>query len=157
MKTVEDAMEENVIILNKSDKISDANKILAKFGISGVPIVDDDNNLVGILSEGDIMSLIEVPELDINPILPSPLDVFELPIRMKHEFDLIEAAIKKASSLIVEEIMTTNVITISGKNSLSDAAEIMDKKSVNRLPVLNENNELVGIITRGDIIAALVE
>ncbi|MDO9045962.1 MAG: CBS domain-containing protein, partial [Methanobacteriaceae archaeon] len=94
---------------------------------------------------------------NLNLILPSPLDLIELPIRMKAEYDEISAGLKKASLVRVHEIMTKKLITISPEKSISDAAEQMDMHKVKRLPVLDDKGNLIGIITRGDIIGALVK
>lgn len=155
MIKIEEAMEKNVILMKKQDTIADAAKVFIENKISGVPIIDNDE-LVGILSEGDIMKLLEVHSPNLNLILPSPFDLIEMPIRMKHEYDETVNGIEKASLIKIEDIMTKKVITIPVDEDISDAAEIMDKNDIKRIPVVDDNNELVGIITRGDIVKALV-
>jgi CBS domain-containing protein len=157
MISVQDAMQKDVITLRRVDKIEDAAKILREKKISGAPVVDEDNKMIGIVSEGDIMRLLEFHSPNLNLILPSPLDLIELPIRMKSEYDEISAGLKKASLVLVQEIMTRKVINISPEKSISDAAELMDSHKVKRLPVVDEKGDMVGIITRGDIIGALVK
>src|SRR5665648_79711 len=103
MITVEDAMEKNVIVFEAEDKISDIAAILRKNKISGAPIVNDDQKITGIVSEGDIMRLIEVHSPKINLILPAPLDLIELPLKMQHEFDEISKGLKKTASVMVGE------------------------------------------------------
>jgi CBS domain-containing protein len=156
MISVQNAMEKNVITLRRVDKIEEAAKALRKNKISGAPVMDEDQNMVGIISEGDIMRLLEVHSPNLNLILPSPLDLIELPIRMKHEYDEISEGIKKAALVLTQEIMTKKVVSISPNKSISDAAELMDSHRIKRLPVV-DNGELVGIITRGDIIGAMVK
>lgn len=157
MITVEDAMEKNVVVLKAEDKISDVAEILRRNKISGAPVVNDDQKVVGMVSEGDIMRLIEVHSPKINLIMPAPLDLIELPLRMKHEYDEMAKGLKKAATVNIGEIMTKKVFSISRDASISDAAEMMDSKDVNRLPVVDEEGKLVGIITRGDIIGAMVK
>lgn len=157
MISVQDAMQKEVITLRRVEKIEEAARILREKKISGAPIVDEDNKMIGIVSEGDIMRLLEFHSPNLNLILPSPLDLIELPIRMKAEYDEISAGLKKASLVLVQEIMTKKVITITPEKSISDAAEQMDMHKVKRLPVLDEKGDLIGIITRGDIIGALVK
>lgn len=89
MIRVKDAMQSHVITVRKNSRIHDAARILRENRISGAPVVDDDGNLVGIISEGDIMRLIEVHSPSLNLLMPSPLDLLELPLRMKHEYDEI--------------------------------------------------------------------
>jgi Predicted transcriptional regulator, contains C-terminal CBS domains len=154
---VEDAMQKNVITIKNDMKIEEAARILRENRISGAPVIDKNNRLVGILSEGDIIRLIEVHSPKLNLILPSPLDLIELPIRMKHEYDEIVKGLKKAAVTLVDEIMTRKPITIRPGQSVSDAAELMDKHKIKRLPVVDDEGNLMGIITRGDIIGALVK
>lgn len=156
MIQVEDAMERNVIKFHADDKISDVAQALRDKKISGAPIVDDNLKVIGIISEGDIMRLLEVHSPRLNLILPSPLDLIELPIRMKYEMDEIAEDMNRAASVLIGEIMTKKVFTIKAKEDISDAAQFMDTHSVNRLPVVDEEGKLIGIITRGDIISAMV-
>ena len=156
MIQVKDAMEKNVIKFHADDKISDVAQILRDNKISGAPIVDDNNKVIGIVSEGDIMRLLEVHSPRLNLILPSPLDVIELPLRMKYELDEIAEDMNRAASVIIGEIMTKKVFTIKEEDDISDAAQFMDTHSINRLPVVDDEGKLIGIITRGDLISAMV-
>ena len=155
MITVEDAMQQDVIKFKDVDTINYVSSVLRGKNISGAPIVDDDNKVIGIVSEGDIMRLIEVHSPNLNLLLPAPFDLIELPVRMRVGLDEIAEDVGKAASVLVGEIMTKHVVSIKKDASISDAAALMDSKKVNRLPVVDENKKLLGIITRGDIIGAL--
>ncbi len=157
MIQIRNAMQKEVITFNGADKISEASKILRDHKISGAPVVDEGNKVIGILSEGDIIRLLEVHSPNLNLILPAPFDLIELPVRMKYEFDEIAAGINKAAVEKVQSIMTKQVKTITPEKSISDAAELMEKHNINRLPVVDEEDKLLGIITRGDIIGAMVK
>ncbi|OPX60548.1 MAG: Inosine-5'-monophosphate dehydrogenase [Methanobacterium sp. PtaB.Bin024] len=153
---IQDAMEKEVIKFQIDNRIIDVAGSLRENKISGAPVVDKEGNLVGIISEGDIMRLIEVHSPHMNLILPAPLDLIELPVRMKYEMDEITEDMNKAASLLIGEIMTKKVITIGPEADISDAARLMDTHDVKRLPVVDSDGKMVGIITRGDIIGALV-
>jgi CBS domain-containing protein len=75
---------------------------------------------------------------------------------MKYELDTIAEDMQRDASTVIDQIMTKKVIKIGPEASISDAAELMDKHKVNRLPVTNGECKLIGIITRGDIIGAMV-
>ena len=156
MIKIKDAMKNDVLILNKEEKITDAAKLFAKNKISGAPVMDE-NKIVGILTEGDIMKLFDVHSPNLNLILPSPLDVIEMPIRMKHEYDETVKGIKKASLTLVKDIMVSPVITIHPNDDIFDAAIIMHNEGIKRVIVLDDEYNLVGIVTRGDIVKALVD
>jgi CBS domain-containing protein len=153
---IEDAMQKDVIKFNELDKIVDVAQSFRDNKISGAPVVDKENKVVGVISEGDIMKLIEVHSPKINLILPAPLDLIELPLRMKYELDEVAEDMQKAGSTVIDQIMTKKIITISPDASISDAAEMMDKHKIKRLPVVNGEGKLIGIVTRGDIIGAMV-
>lgn len=157
MITVREAMQKDVIKFKDVDTISYVANVLREKKISGAPIVDEDNKVIGVVSEGDIMRLIEVHSPNINLILPAPLDIIELPVRMRLELDELAEGVARAASVLVGEIMTKDVKVTSEDVSISDAAGLMDKHNINRLPVIDKNNKLIGILTRGDIIGALVE
>jgi len=157
MIMVKEAMQSDVIKFKDVNTISYVANVLREKKISGAPIVDEDNKVIGVISEGDIMRLIEVHSPNINLILPAPLDLIELPVRMRLELDELAKGVSKAASVLVGEIMTKEVVKSKGDFSISDAASLMDRHDVNRLPVVDENDKLIGIITRGDIIGALVK
>lgn len=154
---IEDAMEVNVVKFKSTDKIVDVAQVLRNNKISGAPVVNDENHVVGILSEGDIMRMLEFHSPKINLILPAPLDLIELPVKMKHEMDELAEDMERASSVLIGDIMTKKVVTISKDAQISDAAELMDSHHIKRLPVVDENHKLIGIVTRGDIIGAMVK
>ena len=156
MIKIQDAMEKNVIKFKSTDRIIDVAQSLRDNKISGAPVVDDYGKVIGMVSEGDIMRMVEVHSPQINLILPSPLDLIELPLKMKHESDEIMKGLKKAGSVLIGDIMTKNVVSILPDASISDAAALMDSHDIKRLPVVDLNKKLLGIITRGDIIGAMV-
>ncbi len=153
---IEDAMKKDVIKFNELDKIVDVAQSFRDNKISGAPVVDENNKVVGVISEGDVMRLLEVHSPKINLILPAPLDLIELPLRMKYELDEIAEDMQRAGSTVIDQIMTKKVVKIGPDASISDAAELMDSRKVKRLPVVNDDGKLIGIVTRGDIIGAMV-
>lgn len=155
MVQVKDVMTKKVISFSPDASVYDCAKILREKRISGAPIVNKGKEVIGILSEGDIMKLIESKDIDINLILPSPLDVLELPVRMKIKLNEVMKEVKKAGSEKVEDVMTKRVVSIKEDEEISKAARIMADEKINRLPVMDEKRILVGIVTRCDIIGAI--
>ncbi|MTK63441.1 MAG: CBS domain-containing protein [Methanobacterium sp.] len=153
---VEDIMQKEVIKFNELDKIVDVAQSFRDNKISGAPVVDENNHVVGVISEGDIMRLIEIHSPKINLILPAPLDLIELPIKMKYELDEVAEDMQKAGSTVIDQIMTKKVIKVKPDSSVTDAAKLMDSHKIKRLPVVDDDGKLVGILTRGDIIGSMV-
>lgn len=155
MTKVGDIMVEDVVAFKPSDPIHFAAWSLRTKRISGAPVVEG-KKVVGVVSERDIMRLLEEKNIEINLFLPSPLDVIEFPVKMKKELDEISEIVTKTAKTPVEEIMTKKAITITLDTSVGEAAKLMGSKKINRLPVVDYNGDLIGILTRGDVIGTLV-
>ncbi len=155
MKKIKDIMVKDVVAFKPKDPIHYVAWALREKRISGGPVVDK-NRVIGVISERDIMRLVEEHDLKVNILSPSPLDVLELPIKIMHEMDEMAELIKETAATAVGEIMTRKAITISPSATVSEAARIMGDRKINRLPVVDKNSKLLGIVTRGDIIGTLV-
>lgn len=149
---VSDIMTTQVISLLGTDTLKDATITLAVDNLSGAPVVDDDNRLIGILSECDILKIILEHEENLNlknpvlHLLAFPMDDIEDP--------QLKAAADKISEIRVSDIMIRDIITTSPNAEIIDVLRIMIDRDVNRVPVL-EQGVLVGIVTRGDIIFSI--
>lgn len=156
MKTIKEFMNVNVIHLSPEDTIFDAAKKLSKSNIAGAPVVEKDK-IVGIVSISDIIKFIDIklgklPRID-SPGLSSLL--FAL-IQMQKVHSDFKKELKKITSTKIKDVMSKNVITISPSATLVEAAELIEKHDVNRLPVVSEG-KLIGIVARADLIKALVD
>ena len=142
-----DIMSPEVITINAETTVEEIARVLTDHHISGVPVVDGDNHLIGIVTEGDLL------HQETAPRLPGVLSVLGAFIyfngveRYKKDFEKL-AATKAA------EIMTTEVITIHEDMDIHDIAALFVNKGINRVPVLR-NKKLVGIISRADVIKTL--
>lgn len=151
---VKDVMNPNVVFCKPDNTVREAAKILKENNISGVPVIDDEE-LVGVVSEGDLLKLLIIPEKG-ELWLPSPFEVIEVPIREYLGWEETKKILSDVGSIKVEEIMTKDVYTISSEASVEEASEHMVRHRINRLPVI-EDDRVVGIITRGDIIEGLAK
>lgn len=156
MTKVGDIMVKDVVAFKPTDPIHYVAWSLRSRRISGAPVIDG-LKVIGVVSERDIMRLLEEKEIKINLFLPSPLDIIELPLKMKKELSKVAEVIEKTAKTPVEEIMTKKAITVTSAMTVSEAARLMGDKKINRLPVVDEKGDLIGIITRGDVIGTLVE
>ncbi|MDY6939535.1 MAG: CBS domain-containing protein [Cyanobacteriota bacterium] len=148
-KTVADVMSRDLITVEPQTPIQEAIKTIAESRIGGLPVIDTEGNLVGILSETDLMwRETGVTEPAYITILDSVI-YLENPARYERE-------LHKALGQTVEEVMSKGtLVTTTPDCSLRAAAQLMHEKKVHRLPVLGENDRVVGILTRGDIIRAM--
>ncbi|MBC7085142.1 MAG: CBS domain-containing protein [Methanomethylovorans sp.] len=149
---VKDIMNTDVIVCNPQTTISEASQLLKKHNISGLPVVED-GRVVGIVSEADLLKLLEVPEHG-GLWLPSPFEIIEIPLRELLNWEETKHMLNDIGSKPVSEIMQKKVHVISPEKSIYDAVKLITKHKINRLPVVKDDI-LVGIITRGDIIKGL--
>lgn len=147
-KTAKDIMTMEVIVANKSDSVADVAQLLIKEKIGGVPVVSEDREVVGIISETDIMKKEKYVEA------PQVLNLLQGLIFLS-DFKQMEEDMKRIAAYKVEELMSTEIITVHENDTFDDVANVMIKKSVNRVPVVDNDNKLKGIICRYDIIRAM--
>lgn len=137
---VEDVMTPDVATARPDTPLLDVARLLVERAVSGVPVVDEDGTLVGVVSEADVLAK-EVHEPHRAGALERILR--RGPDREAERFDARTAG----------EAMTSPAITVAPYAPITSAAERMTEHGVNRLPVVSRG-ELVGIVTRADIVRA---
>jgi CBS domain-containing protein len=146
MRKAKDIMTRDVITVKPDTTIEELARILMKYQINGTPVVNDNGNLKGIVTENDLIS--KNSRLHIPTILRL-FDAF-IPLGTSR----LEVEIKKMAASTVGEICTRDVITIDDETPVEDIATIMTEKKIHLLPVLKEG-KLVGIIGKKDIIKGI--
>ncbi len=150
-KTVADIMTPDPLTVRPETPIQEAIRLLADNRISGLPVVTSAGELVGILSEGDLMWQATGAPLPAYIMLLDSVIYLKNPARYTEE-------IHKALGQTVQEVMSHDkVATIHPTASIREAAQLMHHKKVTRLPVLGDDGSLVGILTQGDIVRSLAE
>jgi CBS domain-containing protein len=147
-KTVADVMSRDPIVVRPETPLKEAIQILAERRISGLPVVDDAGKLVGIISETDLMW----QETGVTP--PAYIMFLDSVIYLKNPATY-ERDLHKALGQTVGEVMSKQPITVSPDKTLREAAKIMNDRNVHRLPVLDSEGHVIGILTRGDVIRAM--
>jgi CBS domain-containing protein len=147
IKTVADVMTPEPITVRKTTSLQDAIKLMAQKRISGLPVVDDQDHLIGVISETDLMW--KETGVDPPPYIMFLDSVIYLQNPTRHNKE-----IHKALGETVQDVMTDQPISITPDKSLKDAAHLMHDKNIRRLPVVDDH-KVIGIITRGDIIRTM--
>ena len=147
--TVRDIMQGDVITVRPDATVRELAAILAKHKISGVPVVDDTGEVLGMVSESDVILQ------DAEFHFPYYIQFLESVIYLQ-SFAKFEERFRKTFGTKVREVMSDKPVEISPDASVHDAATKMADYRVDRLPVV-EGGQLVGIVTRGDIVRAIAE
>jgi len=143
-----DVMTTNVITVEPDTAVQELATLLSDRGISGVPVLDRDNRLVGVVSEGDLLHRAETgTERRTQRRRSRWLDNFASDQEAARDY-------VKAHGRTVREIMTRDVISVSDTTELADIATLLETRRIRRVPVVRDG-QLVGIISRANLVRAL--
>jgi CBS domain-containing protein/ubiquinone/menaquinone biosynthesis C-methylase UbiE len=141
---VKDLMSTTVDYVNVNTKVKQVSRIIFGRGINGVPVCEG-KKVIGFISERDILAR----------FYPSMAEFADDPFR-EGNFEEMEEKIEDIFSMTANEIMSSGVTTVSPDTPVLRAQSMMFLHRVGRLPVVDENNNLIGIIAQGDIFRASV-
>ncbi len=141
-------MIKEVITVKQSATIAEIAKILIDNKISGIPVVDDNDILVGIVTEGDLL------HKETSPRLPNAINILGA-IIYYNGVDRYNEDFKKLMAGQAAEIMTDKVVVVSENVEIDEVVKLMIKHGIKRIPVVT-GDKLVGIISRADIIKTLL-
>jgi CBS domain-containing membrane protein len=129
---VRDIMTKKVITAKKESSLHEVSDLLSENRISGLPVLDEENHVIGVVSEADILSMAGMEkEHTFKDILRHLLG---------------EPLPKRKHGDRVGEIMSSPAITTSAEADIKEAAEILESRKIKRLPVVDGENRLLGII-----------
>lgn len=153
---VRDAMVGEVLALTPDVSLPEAARKLADAHYSGAPVVHDDE-VVGILSEADILArLMEAARTSNLVFLPTPLTKMGVTAEFISSTDGRQAEnLGSLAKLTVADAMNRQPVSVTPETELTEAAQILIDRQFNRVPVIDDG-KLVGILTRGDVLAKIV-
>ncbi len=137
-----DVMTREVNFVKKDTSTEEVAHIMAEKNISGVPVVDNDDNVVGIISKADF--LFQMGSKDTQSFM-------EVIAHCLQNKGCTALSIRKQKA---EDIMTSPAVNVRPEVTVSEIAAIMKEKKINRLPVVDEKGKLIGIVSRDDIVQA---
>ena len=147
MLKAKDIMKKDVITVGPKTDMAQAAKLLLENHINGLPVVEADGSLVGILCQSDLIA--RQKKLPI-PSVFTLLDGF-FPLQSKRH---LEKELHKMLALTVEEAMAKDPVFVSPEATIEDVATLMVEKKFHTIPVV-EDNKLVGIIGKEDVLRTI--
>ncbi len=135
---VSDIMQREVITVRQGSALSEAASLMTREHISGLPVLDIDDKLIGILTEADFLS-----SLDIHGG-SAIQDLFDTIIRKRRS--------RKKMGTIVDDIMTGDPVCVGADDTLQRALELMNRNRIKRLVITDSENHVEGIVSRADLI-----
>jgi CBS domain-containing protein len=140
-----DIMTRDVLTIKRGASIDEALRLMSESHVSGLPVVDLDGCVEGIITESDVL-------LKGQAQIPSPLPVTS--VEGFDTEDVVDEMYRRARAETVADAMTTKVVTFTEGSAVTDIARVMIEKQINRVPILRDC-KVVGIVSRKDIVRAM--
>lgn len=147
MLKVKDIMTTDVVTVTKETTVMELAGIFAKKHLSSLPVVDQNGELTGIVTETDLV------EQDKNLHIPTVISIFDWVIYLESD-KKFEKELKKMTGRTVGDIYSTDVVTVAPDASIADVADLLSSRKINALPVV-DGKKLAGIISRIDLIRSM--
>lgn len=141
MMQIKDVMTKSVITVSPDASLKEVGTILKEKRISGVPVVDSDNNIVGIITVNDLLRVLE------------EIHQWQDIERKATGMNLSELVGKEKLNSKVKTIMSKNVYTLEETKGMGDVMRLMFSKKIHTIPVTRDN-KLVGVIGKRDLVYA---
>ncbi len=139
-----DIMTKKVVCVYKQTSSREIAEVMAKNSVSGIPVIDDGEQVVGIISENDFLSRMGKKEIK------SFMNIIALCLEDK---GCVAMPIRNQNA---EDIMTSPVITANEETPVSDIVNLFADKKINRVPILSQDKKLVGIVSREDALQTII-
>lgn len=140
-----DIMTESIVCVNVKETVFDAAELLLGAGVSAAPVVNDQGNVLGIVSEADLIHRAELETAPRKSWLQRLLGSEATAAR-----DYVASHTRK-----IADVMTREVVTASDEATLGELVELIEKHRVKRIPIVRDD-KLVGIVSRANILGALL-
>ncbi len=148
MLSARDIMTKDVITVKPEDTVEGLARLLMDNRISGTPVVDDDKNMVGIVTENDLI------RKNKRLHIPTVIRLFDAYLMVGSKS--MEKEIMNMAATTVDEICTKKVVSIEEETTLDDIATIMAEQHIHLLPVLSDG-AVVGIVGKADMVRAMTD
>jgi CBS domain-containing protein len=149
-ETVRDVMDASPETVNVDTNVEDVVRTLHDNELPGVPVVDGDGRLVGIVTEADLV----LPDDQGDLHIPHYINLFGGTVFLE-PLGRFEKRLRKAFASTAADMMTKDPDTVGPDASVKEAARLIHESGHNRLPVVEDDGRLVGVITRVDLLGAL--
>ena len=148
--TVQEVMSTNVISATADMPLADAARIIAEHNFDGMPVVDKENKLVGILTEYDLISKGSAIHLPTFQLILKNLNIF------KNDRSRFEKEVREVETLKVKDVMNQDPLTLPENATYEDTvAAFRDHHRVNPIPVVDRDHKVIGVVSRFDILKPL--
>ena len=147
---VRQVMTTDVLTFRPTDTVESAARALSERRLGGAPVVDDDGRVVGLLEDDDLI----VQETRLH--FPTVISVFGAYLELPSSLHRFEEDLRKAVGATVSDVMDTDAPTCREDDTLETVATALHERNASRMAVVDDDGRLVGIVSRGDLVRAIV-
>ena len=151
---IQKIMTRKVLTLKQTDTLHSAIKKFAKKGVHGAPVINGYGHAIGVVSNADLTGALNTATPSAKITSSKMLGLVFASLRSKKEEDQLRGELQESKKVKVKNFMSAPIV-INQNASIMQAINEMVNNDINRLPVVNSKNKVVGIVTRTDIIKAL--
>lgn len=148
MLKVKEIMTKDVVTVTKETTVMELARIFAERHISSLPVLDSAGNLIGIVTETDLV------EQDKSLHIPTVISIFDWVIYLESD-KKFEKELKKMTGRTVGDIYSADVVSVSPEATVADVADIFSSRKITAVPVV-DGGRLAGIVARIDLIRSMV-
>lgn len=148
---VGDVMSTDVLAFTVDESLESAVRRLLDRGVNGAPVVDAGGAVIGVLTAADI--IVQEAELP----TPTVINILGAMIQLPHRRAEFEDQVRKTFGSTVGELMTARPVVCNADDSVEEAATVMHDHDLSRLPVVDADGALVGVLSRRDLLKHLLE
>lgn len=148
-RRVAELMNPDVVVVVESASVEEAVQRLSEHDVSGAPVVDADGRLVGLLDDTDLL----LSEARVHA--PSVVEILGAYIPLPSAWHRFENEVRHALAATVGELMTADPPSVSPDDTAEDAATLMVERNVSRVPVVDDDRQVLGVISRHDLVVAM--
>ena len=147
---VSQVMTTDVLAFHAEDRVEEAARAMAERRVGGAPVVDADGTVIGMLEDDDLIVA------DARLHAPTVFSVLGFYLELPGSQHRLEEELRKATGATVGEVMDGDFVTCAADDTLESVATILHERNVDRLPVVDGDGRLVGVVSRGDLVRAMV-
>lgn len=141
---VHDLMSREVHTVRPDASVADAVEMLIGKAYKALPVIDDERHVIGILTDGDVLRRLGLPDAGVQSALTRA--------ELGRELEAL-----RHSGQTVQDIMVRSVVTMTEDAPIAQAVRVMTQRGIKRLPVVDRDGRLIGVVSRVDVLRALAQ
>jgi CBS domain-containing protein len=147
---VRQVMTTDVLSFRPTDSVETAARALSERRLGGAPVIDDDGMVVGLLEDDDLIVQ------DTRLHFPTVISLFGAYLELPSSLHRFESDLRKAVGATVADVMDADAPTCRPDDTLETVATTLHERSASRMAVVDDDGRLVGVVSRGDLVRAIV-